>query len=306
MRIRLVVLTVAAVLAAGCTEAGRPGDAPGRPSADSAEEASVCDWYLYNRLLHETGRLIDEAKTTPLETIRAGLANRSCTLALSPPSRDAMTPADVYARCCESILVLAGAWWCDKCNNWHLTISTGFFITAGGAFVTNYHVVDNAKHVTLVAMFFDPLTDEATVVPVREVLAASEDDDVAILQLDAGGRRFRPLALSTDAPVGSPISVISHPARRFYTLTRGIVARYFLAQVGEQRREVVPRMHITADFARGSSGGPLFNQRGAVVGFVKSTNSIYYDTSEDKNDDLQMVFKECIPASRVLKLIREK
>jgi S1-C subfamily serine protease len=148
------------------------------------------------------------------------------------------------------------------------------------------------------------MTNDGTVVPVREVLAASKEDDVAILRIDAGERRFRPLVLSTDAPVASSVCVISHPARRFYSLTRGIVSRYFLVAAGE--KPAVPRMHITADFARGSSGGPLFNKRGAVVGLVKSTASIYYDVSEGKKDSLQMVFKECIPASQVLKLIEQK
>ena len=299
MHVRVAVLMVTAVFAAGCTEAGRLGNAPTRTSADSAAPACVCDWYLSNRLLHDTARLIDEGKTTPLDTLRAGLARRSCALPLASPSPDEMTPAEIYARCSESVLVLAGAWKCDKCDGWHVTLSTGFVITASGAVVTNYHVVDNKKHVTMVAM-----THDGTVLPVKEVLAASAEDDTAILTLAAAGRRFQPVALSTDAPVGSPVSVISHPARRFYTLTRGIVSRYFLVRADEKR--AVPRMHITADFARGSSGGPLFNERGAVVGFVKSTASIYYDVSDGKKDSLQMVFKECIPASQVLKLIEQK
>ena len=299
MRRGCAVLVLMACMAAGCTEAGRVGDAPIQTSADSAAPACVCDWYLFNRLQHEAGRLIDEGKTTPLDELRAGLAHGSCTLPLASPSPGEMAPPEIYARCCESVLVLAGVWKCDKCDRWHLTISTGFVITAAGAFVTNYHVVDNAKHVTLVAM-----TNDGTVVPVREVLAASKEDDVAILRIDAGQRRFQPLVLSTDAPVGSSVCVISHPARRFYSLTRGIVSRYFLVAADEKR--AVPRMHITADFARGSSGGPLFNERGAVVGFVKSTASIYYDVSDGKKDSLQMVFKECIPASQVLKLIGKK
>ncbi len=299
MRRGCAVLVLMACMAAGCTEAGRVGDAPIQTSADSAAPACVCDWYLFNRLLYDTARLIDEGKTTPLDKLRAGLARRSCALPLASPSPDEMAPTEIYARCCESVLVLAGAWKCDKCDRWHVTITTGFVITESGACVTNYHAVDNEKHTTLLAM-----TDDGTVVPVREVVAASKEDDVAILRIDAGQRRFRPLVLSTDAPVGSSVCVISHPARRFYSLTRGIVSRYFLVRAGEKR--AVPRMHITADFARGSSGGPLFNKRGAVVGLVKSTASIYYDVSEGKKDSLQMVFKECIPASQVLKLIEQK
>jgi len=288
---RVAVLLVAAVLAAGC----------GPTRAEKGPHVVIDDYALYNRLLRAAGRLAEGDKVTPLEDLRAQLDRPRCALSLANAPTRTMTPSDVYDRYRQSVLVLGGVYKCDKCSRWHVTLSTGFVITASGAVVTNYHVVDNKKHVTMVAM-----THDGTVLPVKEVLAASKDDDTAILALAAGGRRFQPAALSTDAPVGSPVSVISHPARRFYTLTRGIVSRYFLVPVGEKRETAVPRMHITADFARGSSGGPLFNARGAVVGFVKSTASIYYDVSEGKKDSLQMVFKECIPASQVLKLIEQK
>lgn len=285
---RVAVLLLAAVLAAGC--------GPARTAKNPS--AVIDDWGLFNRLARSGGRLAEGKTVTPLEDLRAQLDRSRCVLTLTKPQARTMTPSEIYDRYRQSVLVLGGVYKCDKCARWHVALSTGFVITASGAVVTNYHVVDNKKHVTMVAM-----THDGAVLPVKEVLAASKDDDTAILALAADGRRFQPVALSTDAPVGSPVSVISHPARRFYALTRGLVSRYFRGRIDNR---FVPRMHITADFARGSSGGPLFNARGAVVGFVKSTASIYYDVSDGKKDSLQMVFKECIPASQVLKLIEQK
>jgi V8-like Glu-specific endopeptidase len=62
-------------------------------------------------------------------------------------------------------------------------------------------------------------------------------------------------------------------------------------------------MAITADFARGSSGSPVFNECGNVAGVVCSTQSIYYRETRGRQTDLQMVFKQCVPAEQVLKLI---
>lgn len=282
---RLVL--VAAVLA-GC--------APTRAADPRGEPVLIDDKGLSNRLLRISEQLVKDGKVTPLAELRAQLGRRACTLDLGAAPTRRMTPDRIYATYRPSVLVLAGVFKCGKCTRWHATTMVGFLITGSGALVTNYHAVDNAKHVTLVAM-----THDGRVLPVKEILAASKDDDVAILQLDAAGLRFRPVALSTSAPAGAPVSVISHPAKRFYTLTRGVVSRYF----GHKTRgKMIPRMHITADFARGSSGGPVFNEYGAVVGLVKSTTSIYYDASEGKKGNLQMVFKECVPASQVLQLIK--
>ncbi|MCY3023826.1 MAG: serine protease [Planctomycetota bacterium] len=169
-------------------------------------------------------------------------------------------------------------------------------IGPGGVCVTNYHVVNAPKWETLVAM-----TSDGRVLPVKKVLAASQPDDVAIIQVDADN--LVPLALAPDAPVGSRVRVLHHPDGRFYTLTEGMVARYFTTHKGGGHTTM---MAITADYARGSSGGPVFDDRGAVVGMVASTTSIYYEEKEGRKENLQMVIKECVPAANVLKLIERK
>ena len=63
-------------------------------------------------------------------------------------------------------------------------------------------------------------------------------------------------------------------------------------------------MTITADFAKGSSGCPVLDERGAVVGIVNNTESIYYDDDGEKKQlDLQMVVKNATPSWAVLPLI---
>ncbi|MBT3890365.1 MAG: hypothetical protein HOF72_07045, partial [Planctomycetaceae bacterium] len=63
-------------------------------------------------------------------------------------------------------------------------------------------------------------------------------------------------------------------------------------------------MFITADYAKGSSGSPVFNSLGEVIGLVSSTESIYYTQTNDVQKNLQMVFHNCVQGQAVLSLIK--
>jgi S1-C subfamily serine protease len=134
-----------------------------------------------------------------------------------------------------------------------------------------------------------------------EVLAADKEADLAIFRVKGEG--FQPLAFGAAAEVGDKIRVISHPNRKFFLQTSGEVARYHLARSRINRNGAV-RMSITADYAKGSSGGPVFNEAGEVVGVVSSTQSIYYSKDEEGDqENLQMVVKNTVPVAAVKKML---
>jgi S1-C subfamily serine protease len=169
-------------------------------------------------------------------------------------------------------------------------------VTSTGAVVTNYHVVDHPSRDTILVM-----TADQHVFPVEAILAASRAGDLAIMKISAEGLRPLPVATTpAAAPVGSPISVVSHPDGRFYSYTTGIVSRYMKVHSDGQDVDAVS---ITADYARGSSGAPVLNPQGHVVAIVMSTESVYYNQSGNEQRNLQMVFKTCIPSRSLLKLI---
>ena len=112
------------------------------------------------------------------------------------------------------------------------------------------------------------------------------------------------MPLAASARIGAPILVLSHPVSHFYSLTSGIISRYFT----QRRRDgVVNFLSITADFAKGSSGAPVVDEFGAVVGVVWNTYSIYFDDDDDaKKDNLQMVIKDCATSRALLDLVQQK
>lgn len=85
----------------------------------------------------------------------------------------------------------------------------------------------------------------------------------------------------------------------FFAFTQGIVSgRYRSRLLGETPINVLT---ITADYAQGSSGGPILNEHGAVVGMVCETLTI-----SDDNDGSQMAWKFVRPSSSILPLLQGK
>ena len=185
---------------------------------------------------------------------------------------------------------------CGKCSKWHTSMASAFAIGKEGIIVTNYHVLEKDDGEILGAM-----DAEGTVYGVEKVLAANREDDLIILKLrDA---KLIPMSLGKPANVGSDVWVISHPNRKLYTMTKGMVSRYQMILKSGQKPG--RRMSITADYAKGSSGAPVFNRKGQVVGVVSSTSSIYYSVENGKKENLQMVVKNCIPVESIHELIQK-
>ena len=213
-----------------------------------------------------------------------------------------LNTASVYERSKDAVLCFGNVFKCGKCSKWHSNIAGGFIISEDGLAVTNYHVMDNAK-----AGAFGAMTIEGKLFPVKEIVASSKADDLAIVRLE--GKGFKALPIAEGDAVGAEVTVISHPEGRFYSVSKGIIARYFKKPVphgpSRGRGPGAPRMAITADYAKGSSGSPVLNDNGAVVGVVSTTKSIYYSKEDGIKRNLQMVVKSCIPSGSILKLLKK-
>jgi len=257
----------------------------------------INDRKILSTLTAQASLMLKEGRSTKIETLTSQLDRVRCTLKLAKPSRQRLSAAEVNQKNRAGVLVVAQTYVCDHCGRTHCQIASGFMLTADGAFCTSYHVLSNRTAQAMIV-----LTGDGCLAPVREVMAANRETDLVILR--AEGSDFTPLPLSTDAPVGSIVRVISHPNDRFYSLTEGIVSRHF---EHTRRRTSISMLAITADFAKGSSGAPVFNETGAVVASVNNTISSYYETDDEGHkENLQMVFKNCISSRHILELIQPK
>lgn len=239
--------------------------------------------------LHEAG------KTTAMETLVKQLARSRCNIHLSGPPASTVAPSTLFEQKKKAVLILGSLYKCSKCSKWHVSIASGFLVTASGVMITNYHVVDGPDNAAMGAMTYD-----GRVYPVKEVLAADRSSDVAVLQLEGSG--FPYLSLSPGAAVGEKVWVISHPRKQLFMFTEGIISGFF---VKTWKGDKTARMTITADFGRGSSGAPVFNGSGGVVGMVASTLPVQVD-SKCSHDYAQMIVGHCIPSEYILELFSGK
>ena len=262
-----------------------------QPFVPPTGEALVNDHDIFHYLENDGREMVRSGKTCT--NLQAQLDRKSCRLQLPRPTTRQINSA-AAARAEPCVAVVGKFYKCGKCSQTHLATASGFIISESGAMVTCLHVIKAERTLGLVA-----LTRNGRLWPVREVLAVDALNDLVIVQLVGSG--FAALPVSTNAPVGSPVTILSHPENHYFMLTAGLVSRYFSST---KKQATIPMMAVTADFAKGSSGAPVLNEYGSVVGVVNNTQSIYYDSDHGQPENFQMTVRNCTPAQMLLKMIK--
>jgi serine protease Do len=132
---------------------------------------------------------------------------------------------------------------------------SGFIISPDGRILTNAHVVDGAKEVDV------KLTDRREFK--AKVVGMDPYSDVAVIQIDARDLPTVKLGDPSQTQVGEWVVAIGSPFGFENTVTAGIVSAKGRSLPGEA---YVPFIQTDVAVNPGSSGGPLFNMQGEVIG----------------------------------------
>jgi tetratricopeptide (TPR) repeat protein len=135
-----------------------------------------------------------------------------------------------------------------------LNLGTGFFVSLAGDIITNRHVILNADRAEI-------RTSQGKTYPITGVVAEDIESDLIRVSTDTPVKEIKPVQLSTTLPkVGERIIVIGNPLGLEHTVSDGIVSSI---------REVPGFgnvIQITAPISQGSSGSPVLNMKGEVIG----------------------------------------
>jgi serine protease Do len=256
---------------------------------------------IAHRFSAELTRLAKQGKApTPVELFQQAEKAKTCAVVPLPDPGQKLSPEAIYARARLSVVVVGAVFQSKSQRHKHAALATGFVIHKDGVIVTNYHVLEAFQHSRAVGV----MTEDGRVLAVKSVLAADSLTDLAVIQADAAD--LAPLPIAASVPVGAAVYCLSHPSldteeteTGFYTFTQGIVCGKFRLRVTDPTP--VDVLAITAEYAKGSSGGPILNEHGAVVGIICQTRALFHD--EDESEP-QLTWKFSRPSSSLLALLQ--
>lgn len=178
------------------------------------------------------------------------------------PQEGPFTPGQVYAKNVQAVVAVNAKY--QSAGGSGESAGSGFFISADGYVVTNYHVVSNAKNVTVTT--YQGKTVAAKIVGYDSI------SDVALLKAEGENYPFAVLGSSDKTAVGDQVSAIGNPLGE---LTASLSVGHISAKdrVVSDDTSGIHMLQTDAAINSGNSGGPLFNAYGEVVGIITAKYS---------------------------------
>lgn len=163
------------------------------------------------------------------------------------------TPREIAQRSFTSVVLLL----MEDSHGQPVSLGSGFFV-ANGIVATNVHVVEGA------AGGYAKLVGKNTKYDIAGTVSVDNTRDLVLLSVT--GASAPPLAIgdSSQAAVGDPVYVVGNPRGLEGTFSQGIVSS--VRQVGSDTL-----LQITAPISPGSSGGPVLDAQGKVIGIAVAT-----------------------------------
>lgn len=141
---------------------------------------------------------------------------------------------------------------------------SGFFVTEDGHLLTNFHVVEGEKRVSVTQFVEDGGTMKRVVYKDVDIVATAPFYDLAVLRVPKLLHAVEPVvfAADDDVAVGETVFTIGNPMGLERSVTEGVVS-----QTGRLFQGLL-FLQVDAPVNPGNSGGPLFNSRGQMIGVI--------------------------------------
>ena len=142
-------------------------------------------------------------------------------------------------------------------NGTVISRGSGFFVQSN-LIATNYHVIEGAARGTA------KLVDRYRTYTIEGITATDKTNDLVLLKVSVYGINPLPLGDSNTVRIGEKIYVAGNPLGLEGTVSDGIIS-------SRRDRYTKERLQMTAPISPGSSGGPVLNRKGKVIGVSVAT-----------------------------------
>ena len=258
-------------------------------------------------LLDRLAKLRETGKGLTAEGVKAALQKPAPEAVTLPPCRTTpLRPAEVWQSAQRSRLWVGWHFLCHKCDHWHVNLAGGYPITEDGVVATCYHVAEPGSEIKegrLVAV-----DGKGNVYPVTSIIGCSRSMDACILRME--GLKTEPLPLNDQVRPGDPAFLLSNPLGVSGYFTSGMVNRFFwnrggpppASSSGDELKQL--RMHVSTDWAPGSSGSAVLDTCGNAICHVAVIGHLGEGKNSSGNPVSHMTVHEGIPARSVMWLVK--
>ena len=162
-----------------------------------------------------------------------------------------------------------------------LAWGSGFFINDKGELITNYHVINGAESAKI-------KTPDGNIYKITKVIAKNSASDLIKMQAEIGSNEVKFLTINKSLPDRGDVVIIGSPEGLESTVSDGIVSAV------RDLPDFGSIIQTTAPISHGSSGSPVVNMKGEVIGVASAI-------MED-GQNLNFV----VPAAKIIELNDDK
>ena len=247
---RKTALIICIILLVGCAlylalnlDVGSYVDEDGMPS----------DWQSYMEEIYGQ----DEYEPAKIDMPR--VSDRGSLALTNAEGGQTLDFSDIYDKCVPSVVgikVYEG----DDDNKDYYAWGSGVIASKDGYIITNAHVIDGGSAAKVV--LYDGSEYDA------KLVGYDSSSDIALIKIDDTGLTAAEFASSSEVRVGDSVAAIGNPLspELRLTMTRGIVSA--LNREMSYSGTTMSLIQTDASINEGNSGGPLFNDKGQVIGIT--------------------------------------
>ena len=168
-----------------------------------------------------------------------------------------LTPSEVYEATYKSVVVIRTP----------IGQGSGFLYNTPDIIITNYHVVEDETDIEI--EFYNRTRTHAT------LIGSDAYSDIAVLSIPTAPPEAKPLDFGNQPSIGQKVVAIGNPLGLTDSLSVGYISQ--VNQLLDIEPTIVPVLQLDLTIAPGSSGGPLLDMSGKVVGITNAGTDVGFN-----------------------------